>query len=250
MRQLVQKLLEHNLDIVSMTRYDQKHTFPCLSPPQSMRNVLAEWLSVQGIAQCHIAGSKTIKGDVLFVVVETEKYAHVTFFFNGGREEPFAQEHRVLISSPKEVATYDLAPAMASAQVAEAVKAAIECARYPFVMCNLAPPDMVGHTGRYAETVKAVQATDAAIGKIKEACQAAGYILIITADHGNAEQMLDAQGHPHTAHTCNPVPLLIANYGDAAAIRQGGALCDVAPTMLSAMGIPVPQEMSGTSLLL
>lgn len=184
--------------------------------------------------------------------VETEKYAHVTFFFNGGREEPFLLEERQLIASPRNVATYDLKPEMSSAKVARAVADAIASAKYPFVMCNLAPPDMVGHSGNYEATVEAVEATDVAIGVIAEACKDHGYTLVITADHGNAEQMLDAGGAgPHTAHTCNPVPLIVASWREKYEFKPcaDAALCDIAPTILSLMGIPKPHQMTRNGLL-
>jgi 2,3-bisphosphoglycerate-independent phosphoglycerate mutase len=174
-------------------------------------------------------------------VVETEKYAHVTFFFNGGREEPFAGEDRTLIPSPK-VSTYDLKPEMSVSEVADAVVDAVGRPEYAFVLTNLAPPDMVGHTGNYEATVRAVKATDAAVQKIYAACQAQDVTLIVTADHGNAEQMTDAQGHPHTAHTCSPVPLIVCQRGvDLAPCHS---LPDVAPLILQLMGIPIPSEMA------
>lgn len=181
-------------------------------------------------------------------LLETEKYAHVTFFFNGGREGEFAGEQRVLIPSPK-VATYDLAPAMSVLEVAAAVAAQVESG-IEFVMCNLAPPDMVGHTGKLLPTIDAVMATDQAIKSIWEACRRDGRLLFVTADHGNAEQML-LDGSPHTAHTCNPVLLICwdpVNRG--LQLADGGALCDVAPTVLQAMGVEQPREMTGRSLLL
>lgn len=182
-------------------------------------------------------------------LVETEKYAHVTFFFNGGREVSFEGEERTLIASPK-VATYDMTPSMSSLQVAEKVAEQVRSSSFEFVMCNLAPPDMVGHTGKLQPTIQAVEATDKAFGLIYEACSDVSVVLIITADHGNAEQMLDAKGQPHTAHTCNPVPLIVFDpRGRRELKRDGGSLCDVAPTILDLMGLPQPQEMTGTSLI-
>lgn len=179
-----------NLCIISMTDYKEGvFNIPVIFPPIKMDNVLAEWLSKHSINQCHIA--------------ETEKHPHVTFFFNGGREICFEGEDRIMVASPK-VATYDLAPEMSSMEVAEKVIESISCGNYPFVMCNFAPPDMVGHTGKYDATIKAVEATDRAIGLIYEACKKNNYLLAITSDHGNAEKMVDEQNRPFTAHTIAP----------------------------------------------
>jgi 2,3-bisphosphoglycerate-independent phosphoglycerate mutase len=201
-----------------------------------MTNVLAEWISLQGLRQCHVA--------------ETEKYAHVTFFFNGGREEPFEGEERILVASPK-VATYDLKPEMSVNQVAEAMAQAVLSTKFSLVMGNLAPPDMVGHTGKFEETVRAVEATDSAIGIIYEACQRAGVTLFITSDHGNAEKMASDEdaSKPHTAHTCAPVPFICTDK-QKSFISGSAALCDVAPTLLDYLNIAKPEEMTGKSLLL
>lgn len=173
----------------------------------------------------------------------------MTFFFNGGREASFEGEERTLIASPK-VSTYDLAPSMSSLKVAERVAEQVRRDSFEFVMCNLAPPDMVGHTGKLQPTIEAVEYTDKALGLIYEACLEAGVVLVITADHGNAEQMLGAEGQPHTAHTCNPVPLIVHDPRGRRELRQeGGSLCDVAPTVLELMGLPLPQEMTGSSLI-
>jgi 2,3-bisphosphoglycerate-independent phosphoglycerate mutase len=225
-----------NLSITCMTSYNPEFSFPIISPPQQLNNVLAEWLSKQATSQFHTA--------------ETEKYAHVTFFFNGGREVTFPGEDRRMIPSPK-VATYDLKPKMSVAEVAESVSDALGSGEYPFVMCNFAPPDMVGHTGKLEPTIRAVEATDAAIGHVFEACEKYGYTLVITSDHGNAEKMLSESGGEHTAHTCASVPLIITN------IRcklqnppnRSAALCDVAPTILSLMGLPIPSDMTGISIV-
>ncbi|KAG5221026.1 phosphoglycerate mutase [Salix suchowensis] len=202
-------------------------------PPQPMTNVLAEWLAKEGVKQAHIA--------------ETEKYAHITFFFNGGVEKQFENEERHMIPSPK-VATYDKEPQMSVQGVADKVAEVVRKAEHEFIMCNFAPPDMVGHTGVYEAAVEAITHTDAAVGTVYEACQEAGYILLITADHGNAEQMLNAEtGAPHTAHTTNPVPFIMT--GDPKKYSfvedeepangeeeyEPGALCDVAPTVLDLM---------------
>ncbi|KAJ7624536.1 phosphoglycerate mutase [Roridomyces roridus] len=236
-----------NLHITTMSRYNSEYPFAVAFPPQAMTNVLAEWLAAKGKKQAHIA--------------ETEKYAHVTFFFNGGVEAQFTDEERHMIASPK-VATYDLQPEMAVQAVADKVAEVVKADTHDFVMCNFAPPDMVGHTGKYDAAVQAITATDAAVGTIYTACQDAGYVLLITADHGNAEQMLNAEtGAPHTAHTCNPVPFIMAippkskdKYGfvedKEGAEEEAGALCDVAPTVLDLMGLEKPEEMTGRSLLL
>ncbi len=221
-----------NVFIATMTEYKKEYPFPILYPPEKLVNVLAEWLSKQGFTQFHTA--------------ETEKYAHVTFFFNGGKEEPFPGEDRVLVPSPK-VATYDLKPDMSLEGVKEQVISAME-KNYPFILCNLAPPDMVGHTGVYSAAIKAVEATDATIGEIFQACTKHEYILAITADHGNAEKMIDENGNPHTAHTTNPVPFIITN-NRVQFKREKGILADVAPTILDLMGLPKPKEMNGKSLL-
>lgn len=234
MRQLCGKFIETGLtkNICTMTQYNQDFPCPVLSPPQQMTNVLAEWISKQGLNQCHVA--------------ETEKYAHVTFFFNGGKEEPFEGEERILISSPK-VATYDLKPEMSAKQVAESIAKSIKSDEFSFIMGNLAPPDMVGHTGKFDETVRAVEATDAAIGIIFEACQEKGVTLFITSDHGNAEKMFSEDGKAHTAHTCSPVPFICSD--KSVSLKCTGGLCDVAPSILKYMKLSIPEEMTGKSLI-
>ncbi|KAG6919899.1 hypothetical protein DXG01_015607 [Tephrocybe rancida] len=239
-----------NLNITTMSRYNAEFPFNVAFPPQAMTNVLAEWLGKQGIKQAHIA--------------ETEKYAHVTFFFNGGVEKQFENEERHMIASPK-VATYDKLPKMSVHGVAEKVAEVLKANTHDFVMCNFAPPDMVGHTGVFPAAVEAITETDKAVGTIYKAAQEAGYILLITADHGNAEQMKNLEtGAPHTAHTTNPVPFIMT--GDPEVLKfvedkvkgekegegeeeEEGALCDVAPTVLDLMGLPIPEEMTGRSLL-
>ncbi|KAF9279164.1 hypothetical protein BGZ68_008081 [Mortierella alpina] len=226
--------LPKNLHITTMTQYKGDFPFPVAFPAQSMTNVLAEWLAKKNVRQCHVA--------------ETEKYAHVTFFFNGGSEAQFEGEDRDLVPSPK-VATYDLQPEMSAAAVGEKVAEEIGTGKYPFIMCNFAPPDMVGHTGVYEAAIKGVEATDAAIGTIYEACVKHGYILFITADHGNAEKMLsDDFSTPHTAHTCARVPFVMTSKSHKFTDAKG-ALCDVAPTILRVMGLDVPSEMNGQSLV-
>ncbi|KAG7092047.1 hypothetical protein E1B28_008428 [Marasmius oreades] len=230
-----------DLHITTMSRYSVDYPFSVAFPPQVMDNVLAEWLSKQNLAQAHVA--------------ETEKYAHVTFFFNGGVEKQFPKEDRFMIPSPK-VPTYDKDPGMSVLGVAEKVAELVKEDKHDFVMCNFAPPDMVGHTGVYDAAVEAVTKTDEAVGVVYKACKEKGYVLVITSDHGNAEKMINEEtGDPHTAHTTNPVPLIITGDKDKFKMiedkedEEGGALCDVAPTLLDIMGIPKPEEMEGRSLL-
>ncbi|KAI6782169.1 phosphoglycerate mutase-like protein [Emericellopsis cladophorae] len=230
-----------NIHLTTMTQYKVDFPFPVVSKPQVMDNVLAEWLGKQNVEQVHVA--------------ETEKYAHVTFFFNGGVEKVFALETRDmdqdLVPSNKSVATYDQAPEMSQDGVAEQVNKRMKEQKFPFVMCNLAAPDMVGHTGVYESALTAVESCDKAIAKIYEGCKEAGYILFITADHGNAEEMKFADGKPKTSHTTNKVPLIMANAPEGWALKDTteGVLGDVAPTVLAALGLPQPEEMTGTSLL-
>ncbi|KII93114.1 hypothetical protein PLICRDRAFT_35293 [Plicaturopsis crispa FD-325 SS-3] len=230
-----------NLHITTMSTYNAEFPFPVAFPPQKMTDVLAEWLAKKGIKQAHIA--------------ETEKYAHVTFFFNGGVEKQFADEERHMIPSPK-VATYDLQPRMSVQSVADKVAEVVKKGDHEFVMCNFAPPDMVGHTGVFDAAVEAISRTDDAVQTVYEACQEAGYILLVTADHGNAEQMLNPDtGAPHTAHTTNPVPFIMT--GDPKKYKftvdkegeDEGALADVAPTVLALLGLEQPEDMTGRSLL-
>jgi 2,3-bisphosphoglycerate-independent phosphoglycerate mutase len=180
-------------------------------------------------------------------IAETEKYAHVTFFFSGGREAEFDGEERVMVPSP-DVATYDLQPEMSAPELTDQLVAAIESGRYDLIVCNYANGDMVGHTGNFEATVKAIEALDACVGRVVDAVRAAGGELLITADHGNAEQMQNAStGQAHTAHTSNLVPLIYV--GRAAAMEANGTLSDVAPTMLELMGLDQPSEMTGRSLV-
>lgn len=226
-----------NIEIVTMTQYKKEFPFKQLYPPVVPKNVLAEVISSHGWPQFHTA--------------ETEKYAHVTFFFNGGQEKAFEGEDRVMVPSPK-VATYDLQPEMNCAGVGEEMAKAIATKKYPFLMCNFAPPDMVGHTGKYEPAVKACTATDQAIGVIKKACEQNGYVLLITADHGNAETMYDSKGGPLTSHTTNRVPFSMSNttLHFKHPLTHNAALCDVAPTVLDLLGLPIPTaDMTGKSLL-
>ena len=219
-----------------MTTYDSKLELPIAFPKERYPDIFPEVVANAGLTQ--------------FRCAETEKYAHVTYFFNGGREEPFPGEERTMIPSPKDVATYDLKPEMGAAGVADAVVKAIESDGFDFIVVNFANPDMVGHTGNLEAAITAVQVVDQGIGRIADAVRAKGGALFITADHGNCELMKDPKtGQPHTAHTLNPVPLVyVDDSGTARKIRAGGRICDVAPTMLELMGLPVPAAMTGHSL--
>jgi len=226
--------------LVTMTQYKADYPFDIAFQPQKMDNVLAEWLGKQKVEQVHVA--------------ETEKYAHVTFFFNGGVEKVFPLETRDekqdLVPSNKSVATYDKAPEMSAAGVATQVCKRLAEQKFPFVMNNFAPPDMVGHTGVYEAAIVGVATTDKAIGQIAEAAKKEGYILFITSDHGNAEEMKFPDGKPKTSHTTNKVPFVMYNAPKGWSLKtKGGVLGDVAPTILAAMGLPQPEEMTGESLL-
>lgn len=219
---------------VMLTRYAADIPAPCAYPPTALTNVLGEYLADQGKTQLRIA--------------ETEKYAHVTFFFSGGREEPFAGEERILIPSPQ-VATYDLQPEMSAPEVTDRIVEAIEQQRYDAIIVNYANGDMVGHTGVFEAAVKAVECLDECIGRIEQALAKVGGEALITADHGNVEQMADSTtGQAHTAHTCEPVPFVYLGPRKAS-MRDGGILSDVAPTMLTLMGLEPPAEMTGRSIL-
>jgi 2,3-bisphosphoglycerate-independent phosphoglycerate mutase len=220
-----------------MTTYDRSFLLPVAYAKEKYPDIFPEILARQGKTQ--------------FRCAETEKYAHVTYFFNGGREEPFTGEERHLIPSPRDVKTYDEKPEMSEPKVADAAASAIRSGKYDFVLVNFANPDMVGHTGKLEPAILAVEAVDSGVGAIVEAARAVGGAVIITADHGNCELMRDpVTGAPHTAHTVNPVPLLYVNDNHQdAKIRSGGRICDVAPTMLKLMGLPQPPAMSGVPLL-
>jgi 2,3-bisphosphoglycerate-independent phosphoglycerate mutase len=217
----------------TLTSYGEDFRMPAAYAPQSIANGFGEYLAAQGLRQLRIA--------------ETEKYAHVTYFFNGGVETPYTGEDRVLVPSPK-VATYDLKPEMSAYEVTAKLIEAIESRRYDAIVCNYANGDMVGHTGNLAAATRAVEVLDECLGRVIKAMQDAGGEVLITADHGNAEMMHDEATHQaHTAHTLNVVPLLYI--GRKAAARPGGALQDVAPTLLKMMGLPQPREMTGKPLL-
>ncbi len=219
---------------VTFTEYEKGLPVQVAFTDEPLADVVAEVVSRAGLRQFHTA--------------ETEKYAHVTYFLNGGREQPFDGEDRLLVPSPK-VATYDLQPAMSAVPVAQVVLDRIAQGADPFIVVNFANPDMVGHTGVFAATVTAVEVVDVQLGRIAEATLARGGVLVVTADHGNAELKIDrATGAPLTAHTTSPVPLIIAGAGDLRALRDGGKLGDVAPTMLPLVKLPVPAAMTGENL--
>jgi 2,3-bisphosphoglycerate-independent phosphoglycerate mutase len=222
------------LGYVCMTEYDRSFKLPLAFGPEDIRNTLAEVLDRAGIRNLRLA--------------ETEKYAHVTYFLNGGVEQPFKFEERALIPSPK-VATYDLKPEMSAAAVAERAEQDIASGRFGVIVINFANPDMVGHTGVLPATVAAVQASDAALGRVLHAVERMGGVALITSDHGNAEFMADpATGQPHTAHTINLVPLILVDSNYRGGLAEGGTLADVAPTFLGMLGIAQPPDMTGRDL--
>ncbi|TKJ39081.1 phosphoglycerate mutase (2,3-diphosphoglycerate-independent) [candidate division LCP-89 bacterium B3_LCP] len=224
-----------NLHYTTMTRYHQDFPFPVLFLPQTLSNILGEIVSDVGLKQLRIA--------------ETEKYAHVTFFFNGGEERVFDGEDRILIPSPR-VATYDLQPEMSQPEVTDRAVEAIAGEKYNLIVLNYANPDMVGHTGIVPAAIKAVEAVDNGVWQVMRAAFAHHYAMILTADHGNCEQMIDpADGGPHTAHTTNPVPCLIMDKRANVCLRPEAALCDIAPTILDILGMAQPPEMEGQSIL-
>jgi len=232
----------HLLVLATMTEYEADFTFPAAFPPVSLTRILGEEVSRHGRRQLRIA--------------ETEKYAHVTYFFNGGNEVPYEGEDRILINSPRDVATYDLKPQMSAVEVTDTllrVLAEKEAAGTPYdlVILNFANGDMVGHTGVMAAAVTACETVDRCVGRIEQFVRQRGGIMLITADHGNAEQMVDPEtGGPYTAHTVNPVPcVLVADGLKNRTLRPGGALKDLAPTLLTLMELPVPAEMEGECLL-
>ncbi len=221
------------LKFVCFTRYKKEFTLPVAFPPLVLEQILAAAWAEHGIKNLRVA--------------ETEKYAHVTYFFNGGVEKAFEGEERLLVPSWRG-ATYDLHPEMSAAEITREAAAAIEGKAFGALVVNFANADMVGHTGKIPETVKAIETLDACFAGLEAACERSGALLLMTADHGNAEQMLDPKtGQPHTAHTTNPVPFILVN-GGARPLRSGGILADVAPTILSLQGLPVPKEMTGRDL--
>jgi 2,3-bisphosphoglycerate-independent phosphoglycerate mutase len=224
-----------NLHYVCMTQYDKNFSLPVVIPPESMANILA---NVMG--NLHMRNLR---------VAETEKYAHVTYFFNGGVEQPFPGEERVMVQSPK-VATYDLKPEMSAAGIADAVIKATEEGTFDVIIVNFANADMVGHSGKIEPTIKAVETVDACLGRIETTVRAKGGAMLITADHGNAEMMIDpVTGGPHTAHTTNPVPfIVVAENARQFTLKPNGSLRDISPTLLGMLGVDEPKEMTGTDL--
>ncbi|GLC27965.1 2,3-bisphosphoglycerate-independent phosphoglycerate mutase [Roseisolibacter agri] len=249
MRQIVRALVDPAFDgfdvsdrpdlmVVTMTVYDptlEQHDVRAAFPPQSMARIVAEVLTDRGLTMLKTA--------------ETEKYPHVTYFFNGGNETPYAGEERLLVPSQK-VATYDLAPEMSARGVTDVLVNAISGRSHNFMLCNLANGDMVGHSGSLPATIQAVQVVDECLARIVAAAERSGTRLLVTADHGNCEMMIDPEtGGPHTAHTTNPVPLVVVDpAGDDVPLREGGALCDVGPTVLRLLGVDQPEEMTGRDL--
>ena len=231
-RQLSQRLLEAGCELTTMTRYRDDFPFPVAFDEQKVRDTLAEVLSEHGLRQLHVA--------------ETEKYAHVTYFFNGGEEHEWEGETRILVPSPRDVPSYDLKPEMSAAEVAERVCAEVGDG-YAFAVVNFANPDMVGHTGSIPAVVAAVEAADAALGRVVECVRAAGGSCLVTADHGNAERMLEPDGvSPHTAHTTNRVPLVLTSATHE--LASEGELSDIAPTILALLDVPQPVDMTGIPL--
>ena len=223
------------LSYVCTAQYDEALPLPIAYPPEDIENTIGEIVSARGLRQ--------------FRVAETEKYAHVTFFFNGGVEKPCEGEERCLVPSPKEFPTYDLIPEMSAKTVADKCIEAIKSDEYEMIICNFANCDMVGHTGVMDAAVKAVETVDECMGRLYDAARSMpDTVLIITADHGNADCMSDAEGKINTAHTTNPVPFVVCS--DSVKLRDGGRLADIAPTMLEIMNIPKPAEMSGSSLII
>lgn len=245
MRQLVRALVEPDfsgfdvsnrprLHVVTMTQYDQRFDLPTAFPPQSMAHLVADVLAVHGRTQLRTA--------------ETEKYPHVTYFFNGGNEVACRGEERRLVASQK-VATYDLMPEMSAPGVTDVLVNAIDTREHDFVLCNYANGDMVGHSGSLPATIAAVEVVDRCLTRVVDAADRRGARLLITADHGNCEQMIDpVGGGPHTAHTTNPVPLVVVDPDGDRPLRGGGALRDVGPTLLAMLGLAQPPEMTGTDL--
>ncbi|HSC90401.1 MAG TPA: 2,3-bisphosphoglycerate-independent phosphoglycerate mutase [Gaiellaceae bacterium] len=231
-RQLTERLLARGFDVTTMTRYRDDFACPVAFPEQVVRATLAEVLSEHGARQLHMA--------------ETEKYAHVTYFFNGGDEHRWSGEERQLIPSPREVATYDQKPEMSAPEVTERFAGEIGSG-YAFAVINFANPDMVGHSGVIPAAVRAVETVDGCLGRVADAVQAAGGVCLVTADHGNAEELIAADGGPQTAHTTNPVPLVVTD--PDASLRDGGELADLAPTVLTYLGFDIPAEMTGRSLV-
>jgi 2,3-bisphosphoglycerate-independent phosphoglycerate mutase len=224
-----------NLEFATMTPYQKGFPFPVVFEPQSLENTMGEYISSLGLTQLRIA--------------ETEKYPHVTFFFSGGREKPFVGEERILVPSPRDVPTYDFKPEMSAFEVTDKAVAYIGEKKPDFIVLNFANPDMVGHSGVMEAAVKAVETVDQCTKRLLETAIPLGYSAVVTADHGNADIMIDVDGGPHTAHTTNPVPFIVISDGFKGPLRPGGKLGDFAPTLLDIMGLPIPKEMEGESIL-
>ncbi len=224
--------------LATMTSYDASLRVPVAFEKDNLEMTLGEVISRHGLTQLRIA--------------ETEKYAHVTYFFSGGRETPFPGEDRVLVDSPKDVPTYDLKPEMSIREVTDRFVEHWKEGAYTLAVCNLANPDMVGHTGKIAAVVQALQEVDACARRLVETVLASGGRVLVTADHGNAEELLDGEGHPQTAHSCNPVPLVVVEGKDCRSVplRDGGKLGDIAPTLLALWNMQKPEAMTGNSLLI
>jgi 2,3-bisphosphoglycerate-independent phosphoglycerate mutase len=216
-----------------MTEYQEEWDYPVAFPPRDPEVTLASVLEANGERQLHVA--------------ETEKYAHVTYFFNGGREEEWEHEDRCLVDSPRDVPTYDRRPEMSAPQAAAAFRERWTGGGYRFGIINFANPDMVGHTGDIPAAVTAIEAVDRCLEEVVEAVHGSGGVCVVTADHGNADNMLEPDGSPNTAHSTNPVPLLVTMEG--LRLRDGGILADVAPTVLELLAIEQPPEMTGRSLI-
>jgi len=222
-----------DIELTTLTSYRSEWGYPVAFPPQEPETTLAEVLSEAGIRQLHVA--------------ETEKYAHVTYFFNGGREAEWEGEERSLVDSPRDVATYDERPEMSAEAAAGAFVERWAAGGYRFGIINFANPDMVGHTGSIPAATQAIEAVDGYLGDVIRTVDESGGVCIVTADHGNAEQMLEPDGSPNTAHSLNPVPLVVTAEG--AEVADGGILADVAPTILDLLGIEQPEAMTGRSLV-
>ncbi len=231
-RQLSERLLEAGVDLTTMTRYREDFPFPVAFDEQEVKSTLAEVLAANGLRQLHVA--------------ETEKYAHVTYFFNGGEESEWPGERRILVPSPRDVPSYDLKPEMSADGVADRLCDEIGD-EYAFAVVNFANPDMVGHTGSIPAVIAAVEAADAALGRVVACVDEAGGVCLVTADHGNAEQMLEPDGvSPFTAHTTNLVPLILTS--EHFDLRKTGGLSDLAPTILAMLEVAAPGDMTGMPL--
>jgi 2,3-bisphosphoglycerate-independent phosphoglycerate mutase len=222
-----------SVHLTTLTKYNEDWDYPVGFPPARPELTLASFLSEHDLRQLHVA--------------ETEKYAHVTYFFNGGEEDEYEGEERKLVDSPRDVKTYDQKPEMSAVAATDAFVAAWEADDYRFAIINFANPDMVGHTGVIPAAVKAIETVDECLGRVVAAVEEKGGVCVVTADHGNADHMLEEDGSPNTAHSMNPVPLLVT--ADVGGLREGGTLADVAPTMLALLGLEQPPEMTGESLL-